>query len=321
MKICERGWAILDATDRFLYEFHRWEDARDNFLDAPTSDALDNLLGVIEGETPEGFGVYLEALRKLQAAVHQIDLEAGAFEVSGDEGQRFLNAVDAVESIRHRKDTTPQKRLESIRELSRQNVSMEQIARMYGLMDQQGRLRIDLVEREMNQGGSVLTDQGLVRRDIEDFEYPFEYPDARWTPHSRLNAEMEAMQAETPKGPESSYDLYLLSRADPPLSAQQAAAMLGKPLAEVSKEWEQFDEDRRLRERLADYEAAERARKEIESRRKAYQPAPTDDDGYEQLDRAALVELCKEREIPVQGNLSKEKLIARLRQQGEPATA
>jgi hypothetical protein len=328
LEVNEAGWLILDAVDRFLLEYQRWEDLQDegeaDYIDARLSEAMDALLAVDAGETPpRGFKQMLAAIDKLRRAAGALDEQGSIFSLADDADRvAFTNAAAELAQVRSRKYNAA-RNPETVRELMRmEGMKPAQIASMFGLVDGDGRPRVDLVERENINPGSVIGPDNLPKDDVEGWEKPLAFPACRVTirrAEGRRAAEERKSKAEA--CPESSYDLFLLSLSrDAPLTVRQAANMLQRTEAEVQAEWEEYRKVQRRRERIADLqelraltgEDLPELAPEIEDDEDAPPIEDTLASEYETWEESDLRELCKERGIGTAPNSKKATMIAKL---------
>lgn len=336
LDVTEQGWLILDAVDRFLLEYDRWESTQDeeeaDYLDGRVSDALDGLLA-LPSEAPKGFQGLMQSIEKLRHVSSALDDQGSIFSlVDGGDRMEFFRSVDNLKTVRNRKYSVAHNP-ESVRTLmAMPGMGTQQVARMFGLVEADGRLRLDLVERENVNPGSVIGPDNLPKDDVEGWEKPLAFPPCRITirraPRGKDLAKSAGAKQSAPC-PETSYELFLLSLdKHAPLTVRQAASMLQRPEADVLAEWEGFRKDQRLKDRLADL-------RELEAR--TGRPAPVavgkieeddEDDGrpsvepgdaddslaseYESWEEADLRELCRERGIAAAPNSKKATLIAKL---------
>lgn len=110
-----------------------------------------------------------------------------------------------------------------------------QIAKMYGLVDERGNPRVDLVAKELAQPGSVIT---------EDWEHPADKARREKLQVSRNQFEELTSRVDTtergPKPcPETCEQLWFDMGQDMNF-VEQAAKMLQRPVDEVKAEWEQY---------------------------------------------------------------------------------
>lgn len=130
--------------------------------------------------------------------------------------------------------------LETIAQLKAQNVSDRQIAMIYGFKDRRGNPLPNLVQREIEQPGSVLKTPGAVDgRDwadprLADFQSA---DDAAERHYNELQAKREA--AKPVACPESPRDLW-----EQGVSVNQAAKMLGEEPTATAEQFAKFDAER-----------------------------------------------------------------------------
>lgn len=127
------------------------------------------------------------------------------------------------------------KPLESMQELHRQGVSNDQIARIYKLFDQHGEPQGWLVQKELDNPGSVL---GKDWKDPRLVEAERAERESIERAQSNLAAKSRAAQANARPCPETPLELWEQS-----VSVEQAALMLRQPVGAVQEMFDGFDRD------------------------------------------------------------------------------
>lgn len=150
----ERTTELRTAVERLISEHNTW--AADTAKPNPTQgfwDALDEVFTRFSGEIPA------ECVN-LDVAVRKLEMEYLAFinaVVGGQYPQQdFWRAYESVVVAHRGVEVKPLTPLPSIPDLVRQGVSGYQICKMYGLMDAQQRPQIELIQKEMDDPGSVI---------------------------------------------------------------------------------------------------------------------------------------------------------------------
>lgn len=237
-----RATDLFEAVDRFTDAHDTWAD--DQNSSHPTLsywNALDAMLATFEnGDLPA-------ECRELASRVWALAQERVKFDASeaASPGHSFWLARERLADMAKRTRESPEKRhLEPIAELHRQNVPHEQIARIWGLVREDGSGKAYLVQQELNSPGSVIT---------PDFVHPDDALRLREAQESRrryleLSSQLgqQAIQTkieEDPPCPETPLELWLQN-----VSVRQAAQMLKMSPEVVSKLFQGFEMDRRQRE-------------------------------------------------------------------------
>jgi len=231
----DRASELLSVVDFFNRTHDSW--AVDDNAPHPTLaywHSLDAMLSTFEtGDLPAN-------CRQLAMAVFRLGALKAEFDQSEelDPGVRFWEAREKLaEELAKSRQPARRSYLEPITELHRQKVPIEQIARMWGLTNPDGSGRSDLVQKELDCPGSVIT---------PDYVHPDERELAVKTEKSRLEYLHAAAAAATvasqrkadedePVCPETSKELW---SQDVPLP--QAARMLKRSQEEVAAEWAEF---------------------------------------------------------------------------------
>ena len=241
----QRTRELLDVVDNFLTFHEHWQN--DPTLENPPTEYFDAALNIFEvwaaGSLPQ------ECRGELKLAVSKLEIELDALDQSGallttdyiDTNQpTFWQAIEKLKAARNPTPPELEFHLESVQLLNEQGVGHEQIAKMWGFYDENNRLRIDWVVKELREPGSVVTPE-------------YEHPELRRRREERerieqnrqdLGAVAEEYRAKRQQEPcpESSFELWSQGQ-DPngtPISVQQAAKMLCVTEAEVEAEWEGF---------------------------------------------------------------------------------
>lgn len=203
--------------------------------DAIYWDAVDSLFESFEdGDIPGDS-------RPLAEAIGRFRDEADRFEDRDDVNEQHPHDAfwAGVESIRKllagptRRELPP---LESIKELvAMPYMQHAQVAEMYGFKDRRGNLMVSLVQKELDTPGSVLKTPGSV--DGRDWVDPrlaeLDQEDGAAERHAEaIEKKGRRSRKESAPCPESAKDLWGQG-----VSATQAAKMLQKPEAEVSKQF------------------------------------------------------------------------------------
>lgn len=226
---------LLSAVDSFNSVHDAWSN--DDNAKYPTLHywrALEQMIDAFEtGDLPG-------ECRSLAGAVYNLGRERALFDLTGelDPGMKFWAAREQLRDEADKMRSPAGKRfLESIKELHRQNVPHEQIARMWGLVNPDGSGKSALVQQELEHPGSVIT---------PDYVHPDDLEEVRKTAATRREFLQLAAQVGThqkvvqdsekePPCHETSEELWLQG-----VSLPQAARMLQRPQADVAAEWANF---------------------------------------------------------------------------------
>lgn len=255
-----REQALMDAVEQFINAHNAWvEDVNSEHPTIAYWDAADELFEAFDS------GSIPAASRRLAAAVYELAEEKRKHEASdnvdpsGEFWARREQLEDTWNALRfgHRA-----KYRETVKELDRQNVPHEQIARIWGLRHRDGSGNAALVARELEFPGSVIGPDYIHPDDVEADQRA----SAVIARHREAQPPAESAAATAPAGdvcPETSEELWLQKVPIP-----QAAKMLRRPADEVAREWKEFEQGRIERKQAR--EAAESA--EVPSRTAAAAP-------------------------------------------------
>jgi hypothetical protein len=150
-----REHEIYQAIDTYLRVHQRWVGLGESavHITGEYADAVELLFDIwSQGGVPELFRGETElAVAKLRTAWHE-------FDTSGEPlpGHEFWSARELLEKSIAPEVPEVDFYLETIEDLDKQKVSHEQIARMYGLVDSQGRGLAHLIDKELKEPGSVI---------------------------------------------------------------------------------------------------------------------------------------------------------------------
>lgn len=213
---------LYAAAEAFTRAHHAWtNDNNRPHPDATYWDSLEALIQVFEsGDVPA-------ECRALANAVHELTIQLHIFDTleTIEPSDQFWIAREAVERA-HQNSVEPKEvNLESMKELHDQGVSHEQIARIYGLVDREGRGKSHLVDKELQTPGSVIG---------PDWKHPDAQTQATVAAQA-TQASKRLQEIAAPACPETPEELYLQG-----VSAGQAAKMLQWSLDKTQQEWELF---------------------------------------------------------------------------------
>ena len=218
---------LESVLENFEQVHIEWVEA-DNRPDPDSTywDAVELLIDTFdEGDMPS-------AMRKMNELVQQLSAELVAFDHRDDQEtqvpeESFFGAVEAIFSARkHAVMDSEPRRIESIKDLMEQKVTMEQIARMYGFVDRFERPEVWKVREELDKPGTHVNENWVNPaekkrlRQLEDQQ------------QRREDAVSNGMRRKLGKSrapcPETCQQLWMEG-----VSAEQAAKMLGRPLREI----------------------------------------------------------------------------------------
>lgn len=242
MASSQRELDIFNVVDAYLSEHDAWAATTDR-TDWPDEDywnAYNDMSStVLNGDVPGSCRLLVQAAENLAKECQVFDEQAAVDQQMPHDG--FWSAREAMAHIRagmKRNEIAQLKPLETIRELRQQKVSDEQIARIYGLYMANGEPASHLVQRELDNPGSIVgPDSGWIdprlreaERDNADGDRRTARADAGLT-SKRGNRRVEA---EKPC-PETPQELWQQN-----VSAAQSAKMLRMPEQEVSAMFARF---------------------------------------------------------------------------------
>lgn len=215
-----RAAELVAAVERFNRFHHQWSDnpAAPEYPPADYWDELELLLGAFD--LPGGIP---HDCLGLQTAVRRLSEQYTLFDQSDSAlpGDNFWSAREGLESALKRKEVAKSlPPLESMQQLHEEKVPHEQIARMYGLVDDMGKGKAHLVAKELAKPGSVI-DENWVDPRLKELG---------------VQVGVDAPAETASDCPESSEDLWLQK-----VPVVQAAQMLGRSPHEVSAEWRAFE--------------------------------------------------------------------------------
>lgn len=239
---------LLAAVEQFTNVHNNW--VADNNAEFPTIvywDALDELIEVFNSEDIPASG------RMLAAAVYELAEEKAIHEAT--ENLNPHNGFWQKREILENLWTTlrwggKQKYRESVKELDRQGVPHEQIARIWGLRHRDGSGNAALVARELEYPGSVVGPNYVHPDDMEAERSAQIIIDRHRTAAA---APVTPPPMTTPEGaalcPETSEELWLQKVPLP-----QAAKMLGRRQDDLAMEWKEFEQARVARKEAREQE-------------------------------------------------------------------
>lgn len=256
-----RSAILFAAVEEFNNVHNEW--VNDTNSDHPTIrywDALDELIDTFDaGEIPAD-------CRQLASAVYDLSREKQSHEATDnvDPSHSFWACREALETLWERfRYGAKVKYRESVKELDRQGVPHEQIARIWGLKHRDGSGNATLVARELEFPGSVIGPDYVHPDDRDDdvrAEKNIEKYRAQQT--GDTPAVDRRQPSEDPPCPETSEELWLQKVPIP-----QAAKMLKRHHDDVAAEWKVFEQGRidRQKAKEAAQQPAERAPEEPEA--------------------------------------------------------
>jgi len=229
--IVTRTDELRHAVDAFNEIHDAWaSNGQDDDPGRSYWNALENLIATFRADAIPA------DCRDLDATVHKLATEHLEFMHGRDTypHNEFWAAREAMADARQNMDLIWKPCRESIQMLASQGVSHAQIAQDWGLVDAHGHPRMDLVVRELQDPGSVIT---------PDYVHPADQERLAKIAQARTeyNAQVEAKPKPEPEGaegkpcPETPWQLWAEAVPLP-----QAARMLRRPLAEVEALWLEF---------------------------------------------------------------------------------
>lgn len=233
-----RSAILFAAVEEFNTVHNAW--VGDSNSDHPTIrywDALDELLETFDaGDVPSD-------CRQLASAVYDLAREKQAHDATDsiDPAHSFWAAREALETLweRHRYGAKVKYR-ETVKELDRQGVPHEQIARIWGLKHRDGSGNATLVARELEFQGSVIGPDYVHPDDRDDDERAERNIEKYRAQHTgEAPAVASNRPSEDPPCPETSEELWLQK-----VSIPQAAKMLKRTQDDLAAEWKVFEQGR-----------------------------------------------------------------------------
>jgi len=331
--------ADLVAAVQAFNDVHRaWADSPGK--DPPPAEywyALDALI-----ETFAGISEMPNECFPLQRAVNNLSVALAEFDASGSPtpGDGFWTAREALEiALRNSNVAATLAPLESIQQLHDEKVHHEQIARMYGFVDRDGKGKAHVVAKELARPGSAVDWSKWVDPRLKDYGGQAPPPgngEIGYVPPVLLGGSVAGAPgvpggSPAPACPESSEDLFLQK-----VSVQQAAKMLGRTAHDVAAEWRGFEAKYA---RSTQEVAIERAQKQIaeldglpadnSNHHKpagdgfvSPEPSAEDRDEFAGMSDDDLREECKRRGVGFSPSTKRKALLSKLRQAtAEPAFA
>lgn len=232
-----RSEELFAAVDRFNAVHDAWaEDMNSPHPTLAYWHSFDQLLAAFNGDMPAN-------CRPLATAVFRLAAERAKFDASGDEHphQNFFGArEELVKVFEQVKSPAERRHRETIKELDRQKVPHEQIARIWGLRRPDGTGKAYLVQQELNEPGSVIGPNYVHPDDAQDMQ-DMQSARRKYLELAAMVAQEQQEQAieEEKPCPESPKELWLLG-----VSTQQAAKMLKRDQSEVARMWEVFEQQK-----------------------------------------------------------------------------
>lgn len=233
-----RGELLYSSVERFNKIHNEWAGAGDNSSPYPTLTYWGELQEMVrvfeEGDLPAESRVLATHVFRLakEFAIHD-----GQDAV--EPHQEFWRARQDLEQYHSQMNEpgTPRHR-ESMQQLRDQKVPDEQIARMWGLKNPDGTGKSYLVQREIDNPGSVIGPDYVHPDDVEATRNA-KLAMSSWLEEKQklddIVGERKEQETRTPCK-ETSHDLWSL----PHMSVKQAAKMLCREEGDVAREWEGF---------------------------------------------------------------------------------
>lgn len=236
---------MLAAVDAFAKVHADWvADPNRRDPDATFWDGFDELANAFD----PNLGVPGEC-HELASAVKALLVEEDAFSNRENTStdmphQAFWKAWEAVAAARKPKTAPPRRPMESVKQLNDEKVPHDQIARMYGLFGPNGQPASWLIQKELDEPGSVITPEVLAK--LENQQAETDDADHEQT-ESEQSQSLErkrrrAKDDELKPCPETAEELWMQK-----VSIPQSAKMLIKSEAEVAALFDGFEKDRQRR--------------------------------------------------------------------------
>lgn len=248
---------LHDALANFEAKHIEWVEA-DNRPDPDSTywDAVELLIDTFdEGDMPS-------SMRPMSELVQRLSAELTAFDQRDDQEDQmpeesFFAIVEAILQMREKEVVSLEPLyIEPIKDLIEQKVTREQIARMYGFVDRQGRPETWKVQEELDKPGTHVN---------ENWVHPAERKHRQRIEESRhrredavLNGAARKMKKTRLPCPETCRELWGQG-----VTAAQAAKMLDRPPREIEQEYRDFEDERADLAKAADATAKERRIREL----------------------------------------------------------
>jgi len=233
----DRSAVLFGAVSGFNDIHNDWANARENSARYPTLAywrSFNDMVNLFQsGNLPAD-------CRQLSVAVFNLAKQSVEFDISDspEPPSAFWHAREHLEDI-HIKLGQPGEPVyrESIKELDKQVVPHEQIARMWGLRNADGTGRPHLVQQELDNPGSVIGPDYIHPDDVEAGKDAEEARRTYQSMRDTMTSAAAEAAAESQPCPETSQELWLL----PGMTIRQAAKMLQRTEDDVAAEWQTFE--------------------------------------------------------------------------------
>lgn len=249
-----RSQQLKKSIAAYLHTHNKWVDDKNRpNPDESYWDAVEELLSTFDhGDIPQD-------CRDLANAVDAVSLETDKFDQRQNvsvamPGQSFWTARESLEKLfaSINRPAEHKKERETVQQLAKEGVGHEQIARMWGLVDDHGKGKAWLIEKELASPGSVITAKYVHPDDVRDDSATDEVETVR---SGKLGRKRGASDDENKPCPEKPRELW-----EQHVGVPQAARMLLMKEVEVKAMWESWDvEHDQQKKKLA----AEAANKEL----------------------------------------------------------
>lgn len=234
-----RQGTLFRSVDKLLKAHEIWvsdpnrPNPDDRYWDA-VQDVIDQF---DEGDIPGN-------CRALAELVEELAIQTMEFDERPNQGNlyprdSFWACIEKLKQLRTVQVHPVRRKMESIKSLAAlPNMQHEQVARMWNFIDARGNVMTWLVQKELDEPGSVLNNARAIIG--PHWKHP-DHAEGMEEPESapvdeRLDAKRKQSQQEDKPCPETPLELFRQG-----VSVEQAAAMLKKPLAEVEALWAEFD--------------------------------------------------------------------------------
>lgn len=225
------------AVDEFKRIHDDWQDSQHRKTpDEPFWRGIKKFLSAFAtGDIPEECRELADAVARFTEELDVFDARED-WDTNQEPHKAFWEALLMVFDLRQVPVIQEARKLETIQLLDKQGVSHQQIAYIYNLRLPNGELAAHLVQREIDQPGSVIGPDWV---DPEAKKKQEQRNLSSRTIHATLSR-MREKEADRKPCPESPHDLW-----EQKVSVAQSAYMLVKTQAEVQSIFDEFDRERK----------------------------------------------------------------------------
>jgi hypothetical protein len=245
---------LIQSAHKFCLAHDDWaNDQKRPIVDAKYFEDLRDMLGIFDAieDPPTECEKLCEAVDELhQEYISYDDRENAAEQPSKYFWEAREKVQEALNRFRDEEPAFPA--LESIKELHNQGTPHEQIARIYRLFDEFGRPKTHLIQRELDQPGSVINPETFIDPRIVD-----------WRKERGLALDKKELSQDSvipldsiPAAPAAETPFQLWEQK---VGIEQAARMLKRPQPEVEQLFAKYDQTKKDFEagKIASYVPAE----------------------------------------------------------------